>query len=139
MRIVLDTSTLVSAVRSRTGAARVVVNLLLANRITLLMNYPIACEYRAVALRSSHVMASDFTQAAIERLIDDLEGIAEPVQIRRSYRPLSPDPNDDLILELAINGRADAIVTNNFRHLQEPAARFHIQVLDARSALSKIK
>jgi predicted nucleic acid-binding protein len=67
-----------------------------------------------------------------------LEDIAEAVEIVHNYRPLSPDPNDDLILELAINGYADLIVTNNLRHLTAPAARFRIQVLNPQNALSKI-
>lgn len=139
MRIVLDTSTLIAAVRSSVGASKAIVDLALAREFTLLMNYPIACEYRTVALRPSHVMASRFSPAQIERLIQDLEDIAEPVKNITTYRPLSPDPNDDLVLELAINGRADIIVTNDLKHLHQPASRFHIQVLNPGTALSTIR
>jgi putative PIN family toxin of toxin-antitoxin system len=139
MRIVLDTSTLVAAIRSHTGAARAFVDLILAGQVTLLMNFPMACEYRSVALRPKHVTASQFQAASIVRLIEDLEDLAEPVEIQKSHRPLSPDPDDDLVLDLAINGRADAIIANNIRHLRESAARFRIPVLDARSALVTIR
>jgi len=64
-----------------------------------------------------------------------LEGIATPIEITQRYRPLSPDPNDDLLLDLAINGYADAIVTNNVRDFRKPVARFDISVWDARTAL----
>jgi putative PIN family toxin of toxin-antitoxin system len=138
MRIVIDTSVLVAAVRSGTGASKALIDLALARRFSLLMNYPVACEYRAVALRPNHVASSTLTFAEIERLIEELEDVAEPVEVIHNYRPLSPDPNDDLVLELAINGYADHIVTNNLRHLQAPAARFRIQVLNAQNALSKI-
>jgi len=139
MRVVLYTSVLVAAIRSDRGAAKVLVNLILISKVTLLLNYLVACEYRAVGLRRDHLSASKGSQGEIARLIQKLEDVAEPVEIFKSYRPLSPDPNDDLVLDLAINGRADAIVTNNIRHLREPAARFHIAVLDARMALGTIK
>jgi predicted nucleic acid-binding protein len=45
--------------------------------------------------------------------LDALEAIAEPVFVAFQYRPLSPDANDDMVLDVAINGNADAIVTNN--------------------------
>jgi putative PIN family toxin of toxin-antitoxin system len=139
MRVVLDTSTLVAAIRSDRGAAKAIVDLVLGGQVKLLMNYPIACEYRSVALRPAHVQASHLPLSGILRLIEDMEDLAEPVEILKSQRPLSPDPNDDLVLDLAISGRADTIVTNNVRHMQGPASRFGILVLDPQSALSRIK
>jgi putative PIN family toxin of toxin-antitoxin system len=139
MRLVLDTSVLVAAIRSDTGAAKAIVDLVLARQVILLMNYPIACEYREVTLRPQHVVESNLSSGEIVQLIHELETVASPVEIVESYRPLSTDPNDDLLLDLAINGRADMIVTNNLRHLQRPAARFGIEVLDARNALSTIR
>jgi predicted nucleic acid-binding protein len=40
-----------------------------------------------------------------------------------------PDPNDEMVLETAINGRADAIVTFNDRDFRPVAARFRCSVL----------
>jgi predicted nucleic acid-binding protein len=62
-------------------------------------------------------------------LLDALEAIAEPVLIRSKPRPLSPDPNDDMVLDLAINGRAEFLVTQNTRHFASAAKRFGIPVL----------
>ncbi len=72
-------------------------------------------------------------------LIEQLEGLSEAVEIDVRHRPLSIDPNDDLVLELAINGRADTIVTNNIRHLRPPAVAFGIDVVDARTLLKNLK
>ncbi len=44
-------------------------------------------------------------------------------------RPMLPDPNDETVLETAINGRADAIVTFNERDLRSVAARFRCSVV----------
>ena len=46
-------------------------------------------------------------------LIEAVEAFAEPVEVVGKTRPLSPDPDDDMILDLAINGRAEALVTRN--------------------------
>jgi putative PIN family toxin of toxin-antitoxin system len=135
MRLVLDTSILIAALRSRNGAAAAILDLVLARKVTLLMDYRIACEYRDVALRAQHIEKSNLSAEEIEHLIVTLEGIAIPVEILWRHRPLSIDPNDDLILDLAINGYADAIVTNNLRHLHESAKPFGISVFDARTLL----
>jgi len=39
------------------------------------------------------------------------------------------DPNDEMVLETAINGRADAIVTFNDRDFRRVATRFRCSVV----------
>lgn len=75
------------------------------------MDYKLACEYREVAVRSEHLRASEKTQREIELVLDALEAVAEPVLVCAKIRPLSEDPGDDMVLDIAINGLADAIVT----------------------------
>ena len=43
----------------------------------------------------------------IVELIEAMEAFAEPVEVVMKTRPLSPDPSDHMILDLAINGRAE--------------------------------
>ena len=65
--------------------------------------------------------------------------IPEPVYVVVQYRPLSPDPNEDMVLDVSINGNADAIVTNNTKHFRDPAERFHLEVLTPAELLSKVR
>ncbi len=58
-----------------------------------------------------------------------MEAFAEPVEIVTKIRPLSPDPSDEMILDLAINGGAEALVTSNTKHFAAAAKRFGIPVL----------
>jgi predicted HicB family RNase H-like nuclease len=44
-------------------------------------------------------------------------------------RPMLPDPNDEMVLETTIHGRADAIVTFNERDFRPVAARFRCSVV----------
>ena len=129
VRIVFDTSSLITALRSNRGAAAEVLRLVLSGDLTILMDYKIAAEYRDVALRPEHLAASRQTGGKILILIEALEELAEPIHVSVKPRPLSSDPNDDMILDVAINGRADALVTQNAKHFTEPGNQYGIHVL----------
>ena len=135
MKVVLDTAALISAIRSSTGAAAEIVRLTAVGKLTLLMDYKLVCEYRDVALRPQHIAASGRTSEDAEATIEMLEAIAAPVLVRIKHRPLSQDGNDDMVLDVAINGQADAVVTNNIKDFREAAERFGIQVLTPRDFL----
>jgi predicted nucleic acid-binding protein len=54
-------------------------------------------------------------------------------------RPLSPDEADDMVLDVAINGNADAVVSNNTKHFREPAERFQLDVMTPAELLGKFR
>ena len=134
----VDTSVLITALRSSAGAAAEVIRLALRGEPVVLMDYKLACEYRDVALRSEQLHMSGKSRSETKAILDALEAIANPVLVAFRYRPLSVDPDDDMVLDVAINGDADAIVTNNTRHFREAAARFHMDVLTPAELLGKI-
>jgi putative PIN family toxin of toxin-antitoxin system len=121
VRVVLDTTVIITALRSSTGAAAEVIRLTLLRELTPLMDYKLACEYRDVALRPQQLHATGKSRAETSAILDALEAIAEPVFVAFQHRPLSPDANDDMVLDVAINGNAVAIVTNSTRHFREAA------------------
>ena len=139
MRVVLDTSVLITALRSSGGAAAENVRLALLKELTILMDYKLACEYREVALREEHLAVSGKTQEETASLLDTLEAVAEPVLVVVRHAPLSQDASDDMVLEVAINGSADAIVTNNTKHFREAARRFQLQVLTPAELLNEFR
>jgi putative PIN family toxin of toxin-antitoxin system len=139
VRVVLDTSVLIAALRSGSGAAAEVVRLTLLEELTILMDYKLSCEYRTVALRAEHLLASGKTREETELLLDMLEAVAEPVMVVIRHRPFSPDANDDMVLDVAINGNADAIVSNNTKHFREPAKRFRLGLLRPVELLSEFR
>lgn len=103
------------------------------------MDYKIAAEYRDVALRPEHLAASGQTSGKVLTLIEALEELAQPVHVSRKPRPLSSDPNDDMILDVAINGRADALVTQNAKHFKSPGNQYGIRVLSPVELLSALR
>jgi len=89
---VLDTSVIITALRSPTGAAAEVVRLVLRGEFTILMDYKLACEYREVALRSEQLRASGKSPAETVAILDALEAVAEPVLVAFQYRSLIAGP-----------------------------------------------
>jgi predicted nucleic acid-binding protein len=49
------------------------------------------------------------------------------------------DPNDEMVIEAAINGRADVLVTYNVGDFAGAAERFRISVLRPADLLKKVK
>jgi len=139
VRIVLDTASFVTAIRSSVGAAGEVLRMIFREELVPLMDLKLGLEYRDVALRSEHVKASALSKREILELIEAMEAFAEPVEVVMMTRPMSPDPSDDMILDVAINGRAEALVTSNKKHFAAAGKRFGIPVLTPGELLEKMR
>lgn len=116
MRIVLDTSVLIAGLRSNRGGSAEILRIAARGKVTLLMDLKLEMEYREVALRGNNLSAARMTVAEVTRVIDGSANDAEGVRIAFKHRPMSRDEADDLVLDIAINGRANAILTHNVRH-----------------------
>jgi predicted nucleic acid-binding protein len=64
---------------------------------------------------------------------------AEPVEVHFLWRPQLGDPDDEIVLEAAVNGRSHVIVTHNVRHFQPATGEFGIQVMTPGSFRKRIK
>lgn len=126
---VLDTDVLVAAFRSDTGASRKVLEAARARQFNLLLSVPLMLEYEAVLTRPEHLAASRATKEDVSAVLDELAFVARRVELVIRTRPLSSDPNDEMVLETAINGRADAIVTFNDRDFRPVVTRFRCSVV----------
>lgn len=85
-------------------------------------------EYEEVLKRPEHLKASKATVSEVETVLDALASVIEPVDVFFLWRPQLKDPADEMILEAAVNGKADWLVTFNMRHLAKAAMRFGIKV-----------
>ncbi len=139
MRGVLDTAVMVAAIRSNLGASNRLVTAALERRFTLLVSTPLLIEYEAVLTRSEHLSASGLTAAEVGVILDAVAAAAEPVRLAFLWRPTLRDPDDDMVLEAAVNGQADAIVTFNKRDFVPVAVKFGIQVLSPGEAVRNLE
>ena len=126
MRCVLDTDVFIAAVRSPTGASRCWLNAALRQRYTLLLSLPLFLEYEDVLRRAETLAAVGLTVTDADTLLDALAAVVKPVEVNFLWRPQLRDPGDEMVLEAAVNGRADWLLTFNQRHLCDAARRFGI-------------
>ena len=80
-----------------------------------LLSVPLILEYAAVLTRPQHLAACGLSSAEVGRVLDDLAVVARTVRLAFRWRAKLSDPDDEMVLETAINGSASAIVTFNQR------------------------
>jgi putative PIN family toxin of toxin-antitoxin system len=128
MRIVLDTDVMVAALRSAAGASRRLLVAGIDRRITLLVSPALVLEYESVSKRPEHLVASRSSEAAVDIVLNQLVASSDHVKMHYLWRPQLADVGDELVLEAAINGRADALATFNMRDFEAGAKRFGLKV-----------
>ena len=138
MRFVLDTNVVVAGLRSSTGASAELLDRALQGAFTLLLSVALALEYEAACNAPVQRMASGLEESEVATIISALCAVAEPVGTRFLWRPQLRDPADEMVLEAAINGGADALVTFNRRDFGDAPDRFGIALLSPRQALRRI-
>lgn len=138
-RIVLDTSVVVAALRTRHGAANAVLRLVAERRLVVLATPPLFLEYEEVLKRAEQQFVHGLAAAAIDEFLAELAALIEPVELHFQWRPQSKDPYDDMVLEAAINGSADCVVTNNLADFQAAGERFGISILRPGDLLRRVK
>lgn len=136
---VLDTDVMVAALRSGQGASRQLLLAALSREFDLLLSVPLILEYEAVLTRPQHLAACGLTHTEVVSVLDDLASVATPVRLAFRWRPRLNDPDDDMVLETAMNGSAGAIVTFNQRDFTEGMKGFACAVISPATALQQIR
>jgi putative PIN family toxin of toxin-antitoxin system len=139
VRVVLDTDVVVAAIRSPTGASAAILRAARQGRPTTLLSVALALEYEAVCRKAEHRLASGLSEREVDIFLTAVIAQAEPVKTHFLWRPQLRDAGDEMVLETAVNGRADAVVTFNLRDFGKAPSRFGIEVLLPREAIGRIK
>ena len=136
MLVVLDSSVLVAALRSRQGASFRLLELLRDEQFEIAVSVPLALEYEAVLVR--HAAELSLSREAAVGVVDFLCGVAHRQDIHFLWRPSLPDPQDEFVLELAVAANCAAIITHNVRDFVG-AKKFTLQVLTPAAFLTRIR
>ena len=96
-------------------------------------------EYEAVLTRADHREAAGISEADVQVLLDAFAVVAEPIRISYLWRPVLSDSGDDLVLETAVNGSADVVITFNRRHYVPAAERFGLEVFAPADAVRRLE
>jgi predicted nucleic acid-binding protein len=92
-------------------------------------------QYEAALKREEYRAVHKLTDAQLDQVIGALVRVGTPVQIRFLWRPVLSDPSDDMVLETAVNGQADLLVTFNLGDFAGAAKIFAHRTLRPRDAL----
>lgn len=139
MRVVLDTSVIVAGFRSRTGASNLLLQAVAKGRLRPLATTALFLEYEDVLLRAEQRLATGMSEADVEGALAALASAAEPVEVHFRWRPQLADPSDELVLEAAVNGSADFLVTHNVKDFEPAAGKFELKVITRQECLKEMK
>jgi putative PIN family toxin of toxin-antitoxin system len=135
--IVADTNAIVAALRSGKGASHKLVQMVRREDLVRLhLSAAVVLEYEEVLLRE--LVPGFFGPEEIGAFLDDL--ILVSIRHARivAHRPLSSDPDDDSLLELAFTADVDCVVTFNKAHLR-PAEDIGIDLLTPSELLQELR
>jgi putative PIN family toxin of toxin-antitoxin system len=121
MRIVLDTSVLVAASRSRNGASFQLVSMLPSPNFEIALTIAVYTEWQAVLTRPEHLPPGATPDMALG-FMRYLASVAHLQDVHFLWRPFLRDPNDDMVLECAVASGSEFIVTHNvkdFRRVEQ--------------------
>lgn len=110
-------------------------SLLPARRFDVVLSVPLVLEYEDALMRAG--LVETLTQSDVEDVLDYLCQVGVHQEIFYLWRPLLRDPKDDMVVELAVAGGCDAIVTFNCRDFEE-ASNFAVRVLTPQQLLTEL-
>lgn len=137
MRIVLDTSVLVAALRSRQGASFALVRSLPNTQFQICLSVAVYTEWQAVLSRPEHWPAGA-TEQVVQGFVRYLASTAHLQEIHFLWRPFLRDPDDDMVLECAVAAGCSTIVTHNVKDFRQ-TEQFGVQALTPREFLHLLK
>lgn len=128
LRLVIDTDVLFSAFNSPGGASRRLLLDILDGKAVLLLSTTLMVEYEAVLTRTHNLQQFGIGIADVLAVLDELALSCVPVAFDYRWRPSANDPDDDHVLETAVNGGADIAASFNLTDLAAAARPFGIAV-----------
>ena len=138
-RIVVDTNVFTAAVLSPAGGNRKVLRACMASLARPLMGAALFHEYEDLLARPELMKQSPLTPPERQQLFGAFLTVCEWVRIYFLWRPNLPDEADNHLIELALAGGADVIVTNNVRDVRRGELSFpQLRILTPREFLKTI-
>jgi putative PIN family toxin of toxin-antitoxin system len=139
MRLTVDTDLVVAAMRSPTGASAALLALLLEGKVIWLLSVAMALEYEAICMQAKHRLAANASEWDVRNLLYAIFDVIVPVEVHYQWRPQLNDSGDEMVLETAVNGQANAIVTFNRADFKDASARFGIALWRLAEALRELR
>jgi putative PIN family toxin of toxin-antitoxin system len=134
-QIVVDTNVFVAALRSSRGASHRLLRLIDRGKFEINISVPLVLEYEDAGKRVAEEVG--LGDEDIEDIVDYICKVANHHKVYYLWRPFLRDPKDDMVLELAVSGGCEVIVTYNVRDFEGVEA-FGLKVMTAKEFLEQI-
>ena len=122
--IVLDTNVFVSALLGPRGASRAILRRCLMGMYQPVMGTALFLEYESLLARDALFKTCPLHGEEREALLDAFLSVCTWQTVYYAWRPNLPDEADNHLIELAVAGGAEAIVTWNIKDFQRAELRF---------------
>ena len=109
----MDTSVIVAGLRSRRGASFHLLSLVEQEKLTPVLSVPLLIEYESVLKREAGAL--ELTREDIDDFLDFLCAVGDRRKVHFLWRPQLRDPQDEFLLEVAVESGCGIIVTHNTR------------------------
>lgn len=133
IRVVIDTNVVFEGLTKQGGAAGFIIDAWSAGLIEVCISTALAYEYEDVLSRK----LSEIRWQRLQPVLSVLLGKVEFTVIYYSWRPTSPDPGDDLVIDCAMNAGA-VVVTSNTRDFQRAKVSLGLQVMTPTELVIKL-
>jgi uncharacterized protein len=125
IRIVIDTNVLIGALIGKEYSAnRKLIELCLKKEFQPLISHTLFSEYEDIINRPSILRLCKRSTEEINILFDGFLSTCELVKIYYLWRPNLVDENDNYLIELAIAGNAEILVTHNLKDFSRAQLKF---------------
>jgi len=116
-RIVIDTNVLVSGLRSKRGMSYRLLSFLGGRLYRPVVTVPLVVEYeKSLCDPRTEV---PFSAVDIGKYLNYVCSVSDCHKMHFLWRPFLRDPNDDMVLEAAVSGRCEYIVTFNLQDFKD--------------------
>jgi putative PIN family toxin of toxin-antitoxin system len=116
--VVIDTNVFISALGKADTPPRAILRLCFAGRLQPLMGAALFAEYEDVLARDRLFTDCPLNRSERQRFFADFASICKWTPVYYLWRPNLPDEADNHLIELAMAGGAEAIITGNVRDLR---------------------
>ena len=128
-----------AALRNATGGSNAVLREVAFERLLPLVTPALFLEYEAVLKRPEQGGAHGSELNEVDRFLAALASACEAVEVSFQWRPQLNDPNDEMVFEAAVNGRASSLITHNVRDFTKGASLFGLRVLRPGELLRELR
>lgn len=139
LKLLIDTNVLVSGLSSRLGASFALLEAVAHQRVDFVASATLWLEYESVLKRPEITKIHGLRASDVDDFLNALAQMVIPVELHFSWRPQLRDPGDEMVLEAAVNGQVDALVTHNLADFEIAKTRFNLNVWTPASALKQLE